>query len=162
MSNSSRPGHALPLLLLRVFQELVDELHDELAGVGHGDARPMHGFVLQAVGPDGTTAVELARALGVTKQAAGRTIAVLEEQDYLVRAVDPADSRRKVVRLSPRGHDLLARSADILDRLRRQRAEAVGADRIAALEDTLSDLGSGAGPRWDAPAWFGRRDGGPA
>ena len=157
LSNSSRPGHALPLLLLRAFQELVDELHTELARTGHPDARPMHGFVLQAVGPEGTTAVELARALGVTKQAAGRTVAGLEEQGYLVRATDPADSRRKVVRLSARGQDLLERSAAILDDLRRRRADTVGADRIAALEDTLAALGGGAGPRWDAPAWFGAR-----
>ena len=72
------PGFELPLLLLHGFRVLIDELHAELARQGHPDMRPMHGFVFQAVGPGGTTAAELGRRLGVSKQAAGKTIDSLQ------------------------------------------------------------------------------------
>lgn len=63
----SAPGYELPLRLLLGFRQLVDQLHVELARQGHPHVRPMHGFALQAVGPHGTTASELARRLAVSK-----------------------------------------------------------------------------------------------
>ncbi|MFD0536627.1 hypothetical protein ACFQY7_25785 [Actinomadura luteofluorescens] len=57
------PGFELPLRLFLAFRAIIDELHAELAREGHPDLRPMHGFVFQAIGPDGTTAVELGRRL---------------------------------------------------------------------------------------------------
>lgn len=92
-----RPGFLLPLLLLAGFRTLIDDLHAELARQGHPDLRPLHGFVLQAVG-NGTTASELGQRLGVSKQAAGKTVDRLVALGYLERADDPADARRKLVR----------------------------------------------------------------
>src|SRR5215470_19170962 len=82
------PGFELPLRLLLAFRELIDELHAELARRGHGDLRPMHGFVFQAIGADGTTAVDLGRRLGISKQAAGKTIESLERLGYVRRVAD--------------------------------------------------------------------------
>ncbi|MFD8481711.1 MarR family winged helix-turn-helix transcriptional regulator [Kitasatospora sp. NPDC059673] len=69
----------------------------------------MHGFALQAIGLEGATASEVGRRLGVSKQAAGKTVDRLEALDCAERAEDPGDARRKVVRLTPRGLDMLAR-----------------------------------------------------
>ena len=90
----ARPGFLLPLLLLAGFRTLIDDLHAELARQGHPELRPLHGFVLQAVGPDGTTATELGQRLGVSKQAAGKTVDRLVALGYLERADDPRDARR--------------------------------------------------------------------
>src|SRR4051794_4157947 len=109
------PGFELPLRLLLGFRVLIDGLHAELARQGHPDVRPAHGFVLQAVGRHGTTAVELGRRLGVTKQAAAKHVEALERLGYLRRAADAADARRKLIRLTDRGVDCLARSARIFD-----------------------------------------------
>src|SRR5260370_29863073 len=99
------PGFELPLRLLLAFRVLIDELHAELARQGHPDTRPMHGFVFQAIGPDGTTAAELGRRLGISKQAAGKTLDSLERLGYLDRGADPRDARRKVVVLTDRAGD---------------------------------------------------------
>ena len=80
-----RPGFELPLLLAGAFRELIDNLHAELGKHGHGQARPLHGFALQAIGPDGATVSELGRRLGVTKQAAAKTAASLEQIGYIAR-----------------------------------------------------------------------------
>ncbi len=149
------PGHELALRLLLGFRLLVDELHDELARQGHPDVRPLHGFVLQAIGPDGATAAELGRRLGVSKQAAGKTVDGLERLGYVERSPDPADARRTTIRLTARADDCLARSAVIFGQLREQWAERIGRTHLARLEDDLRTLTPADAFRLDAPGWFG-------
>src|SRR6201982_2429505 len=95
-------GFELPLLLFGGFRSIVDELHAELARRGHPDVRPAHGFALQAIGLGGATAAETGRRLGISKQAAGKTIDRLEELGYVRRSGDDADRRGQVGRPSPR------------------------------------------------------------
>ncbi|MGP3958313.1 MarR family winged helix-turn-helix transcriptional regulator [Nonomuraea sp. 3N208] len=153
--SSETPGFELPLRLLLAFRALIDELHEELSRQGHPDIRPMHGFVMQAIGPNGTTAVELGRTLGVSKQAAGKTIDTLERIGYVERATDPHDTRRKIVRLTPYGLDALGRSARIFDALRARWAGELGEDRLRALESDLRKLTPANPWRLDMPGWFG-------
>ncbi|GAA4622436.1 MarR family winged helix-turn-helix transcriptional regulator [Actinoallomurus vinaceus] len=149
-----RPGYELPLLLLAGFRTIIDELHAELARQGHPHARPAHGFAMQAIGPGGATASEVGRRLGVSKQAAGKTIDRLEALGYAERFDDPADGRRKLVRLTARGVDALTRSAAIFDELRSRWVAAVGADRLAGLEDTLRSVVSPAAFGVDTVSWL--------
>ena len=153
--SSDPPGFELPLRLFLGFRVLIDELHAELARQGHPDSRPMHGFVFQAIGQGGTTAAELGRRLGISKQAAGKTIDSLEHLGYVQRGPDPLDARRKVVRLTDRGTDSLARSARIFDDLRARWAEILGADRLRAMEADLRKVTPPDSFRLDAPGWFG-------
>ncbi|MCZ7426263.1 MarR family winged helix-turn-helix transcriptional regulator [Micromonospora sp. WMMA1949] len=155
MATPDRPGFALPLLLLAGFRTLVDDLHAELARQGHPDLRPAHGFVLQAVGPDGTTASDLGQRLGVSKQAAGKTVDRLVALGYLERVDDPADARRKLVRMTAKGRDGLHRSAVVFDELRDRWASTLGADRVAAIEDDLRQVVPADVFRLDVPGWFG-------
>ncbi|MFF3867222.1 MarR family winged helix-turn-helix transcriptional regulator [Micromonospora sp. NPDC001898] len=154
-ADPARPGFALPLLLLAGFRTLIDDLHTELARQGHPGLRPLHGFVLQAVGPHGTTATELGQRLGVSKQAAGKTVDRLVALGYLERADDPRDARRKLVRMTSRGHDGLARSAVTFDALRDRWAATLGPERVAAIEDDLRTVAAADLFRLDVPGWFG-------
>ncbi|MFC4855147.1 MarR family winged helix-turn-helix transcriptional regulator [Actinophytocola glycyrrhizae] len=147
------PGYELPLLLFGGFRTLIDRLHEELARQGHADARPAHGFALQAIGPQGSTASELGRRLGVSKQAAGKTVDRLVRLGYVERAASAADARAKVVRLTPRGLDLLHRSSAIFDELRSEWVRTLGADQVAAVEAALRTVVP-PGPRVDAVGWF--------
>jgi DNA-binding MarR family transcriptional regulator len=153
MSNDP-PGYELPLRLLFGFRSLIDDLHAELARQGHPDVRPMHGFVFQAIGRDGTTAVELGRALGISKQAAGKTVDTLERLGYVRRERDPGDGRRMLVRLTDRGVDCLIKSAQIFDQLRAQWATIVGGERLRALEDDLRKVTPPQAARLDIPGWI--------
>ncbi|MER7330715.1 MULTISPECIES: MarR family transcriptional regulator [unclassified Micromonospora] len=153
-ADPGRPGFLLPLLLLAGFRTLIDDLHAELARQGHPELRPLHGFVLQAVG-DSTTASELGQRLGVSKQAAGKTVDRLVALGYLERADDPRDARRKLVRVTDRGRDGLHRSAVVFDELRQRWADTLGADRVTALEDDLRTVTPANWFRLDVPGWFG-------
>lgn len=148
-------GFELPLRLLMAFRVLIDALHEELAERGHPDMRPMHGFVLQAVSRGADSAASLGRTLGVSKQAAGKTIETLEGLGYVTRVPDPADSRRKTVVLTGHGVDALRRSAEVFDELRARWAAELGADRLDDLEDALRRMTPGDLFRLDVPGWFG-------
>jgi DNA-binding MarR family transcriptional regulator len=149
------PGFELPLRLFLGFRVLIDELHAELARQGHPGLRPMHGFVLQAIGSRGTTAVELGRRLGISKQAAGKTVDTLEHLGYVERGSDPDDARRKIVRLTERGVDSLVRSAHIFDDLRAGWAKTLGQERLRALESDLRAVTPADVFPLDVPGWFG-------
>ena len=148
------PGFALALLLLGGFRSMIDELHEELARQGHPDVRPAHGFAMQAIGLHGATASELGRRLGVSKQAAGKTVDRLVALGYAERARDAGDARRKLVALTPRGIDVLTRSAAIFQDLRGAWARTLGPERLRALEDDLRTMAPGGGMALDVPGWF--------
>lgn len=155
MSNETAPGFELPLLLFGGFRSVIDELHAELARRGHPDLRPAHGFAMQAIGMAGATATETGRRLGISKQAAGKTIDRLEELGYVHRAEDRADRRRKLVRLTPTGIAALESSAMIFNDIRARWAGDLGADRLAVLESSLREMVPGDTLRLDVPGWFG-------
>jgi DNA-binding MarR family transcriptional regulator len=149
------PGYELPLLLFAGFRSLIDKLHAELAEQGHPDVRPAYGFAMQAIGAEGATASDLGRRLGVSKQAAGKTIDRLLSLGYAERADDPADARRKLIRLTPHGFDALARSAAIFDELRAEWARTIGPDRLRDLESALRTVTPPGSIRLDAAGWLG-------
>ena len=151
----SSAGYELPLLLFGGFRSIIDELHAGLARRGHPDLRPAHGFALQAIGHEGATAAETGRRLGISKQAAGKTIDRLEELGYVHRAGDETDRRRKLIRLTPRGIAALTMSALIFGDIRSRWASALGPGRLAGLEADLRAVVPGETFRLDVPGWFG-------
>jgi DNA-binding MarR family transcriptional regulator len=157
MSNdeSRTYGFELPMLLFAGFRSIIDELHVELARRGHPDLRPAHGFALQAIGLGGATAAETGRRLGISKQAAGKTIDRLEELGYVHRSGDDADRRRKLARLTPRGIEALAMSAMIFNDIRSRWEGTLGGGRLSDLETSLRTMVPGETFRLDVPGWFG-------
>jgi len=147
------PGWQLALLLLAGFRELVDETHRRLAEQGHAGARPAHGFALQAIG-DGATNAELATRLGVTKQAAAKTIASLEREGYVERSGDTTDARRVIVRRTALGTDLLALSEAAFEQAVEVWRDRVGAGSVDTLSATLRDLELPTA-RFDLASWSG-------
>lgn len=148
-------GFALPQLLVWAFRGMVDELHEELAAQGHPDVRPAYGFAMQAIGLDGATATEMGARLGVSKQAAGKTVDRLVDLGYACREPDPADKRRKLVQLTPRGVDSLARAAAIFGQIRARWAAQLGEQRLADFEECLHAMAPDGGYRLDVAGWFG-------
>jgi DNA-binding MarR family transcriptional regulator len=151
-----RPGFELPLLLAGAFRELIDNLHAELDKHGHGEARPIHGFALQAIGPDGATVSDLGRRLGVTKQAAAKTATGLEELGYITRHPSSRDARATVLTRTARGEEMLYLSAEIFERLRQNWVRRLGAQKVAAIEDGLAEIATGTGVAkiGDLPGWL--------
>jgi DNA-binding MarR family transcriptional regulator len=147
-------GFEIVFLLGGAFRSVITELHESLAEQGHADARPLHGFVLQAVGRDGSTIADLARTLGVSRQAAAKTAARLEELGYLARRSHPSDARAVRLVRTARAEDLLTRSAVFFEMRARQWRQAAGADAFDAAVKTLAMM-AGNAQIGDLPGWLG-------
>lgn len=138
-------GYQLAFLLIGAFRQIIDDLHQQLAEMGYPEARPVHGFALQAIGADAVSITELGRRLGVSKQAAAKTVTLLETQGLVHREADPADARASRIRRSQRGVALLTTSAAILDRQQASWIELLGQERYTSLIDDLQLIGGSDG-----------------
>lgn len=133
-------GADLALLLLGGFHSMTDEVVAELAARGHPGVRAVHEFALRAIDSGADTASELGRTLDVSKQAAAKTIAALEQLGYVGRESDPEDARRKPLRVTPRGREMVAVGGALFDEVRERWAARIGAEQLAALEELLGEL----------------------
>lgn len=128
------------VLLLMALRVATEGAHSRLAQFGHSGTRPAHAFAFQAIGADGTTAGELARALGITKQAAAKMTDELETAGYIARTRDPSDGRRKLIVLTPRAVEFLELSAVEFDAIAARWRETVGERGFERLLDDLDKI----------------------
>src|SRR5471030_127559 len=126
----SRSGADLALLLLGGFRVLVDDAIVELAKRGYDDVRPVHDFAMRAIGAGADNTSELGRRLAVSKQAAAKTVAVLQQRGYVTREPDPHDARRKRLQVTSRGFNVLRQGEAIFDELRTQWERQIGRTQL--------------------------------
>jgi DNA-binding MarR family transcriptional regulator len=149
-----RSGADLALLLLGGFRSLVDAAILELAAQGHKDVRPVHDFAMRAIAAGADNTSELGRRLAVSKQAAAKTVALLQERGYVTREPDPHDARRKRLQVTSRGFNVLRQGEAIFDELRKQWERQIGRAQLETLEAHLAALvGDTPGPL-DTPGWM--------
>jgi DNA-binding MarR family transcriptional regulator len=154
LTSMARTGADLALLLLGGFRALADAASEELGRRGYSKIRPVHDFAIRSIDAGADTAAELGRQLGVSKQAAAKTLAFLEEHGYVVGQVDTRDSRRRRFRVTDRGHELLSTGEQVFDDLRIRWAERIGVQERERLEEALADLGIRIPNRADPASWL--------
>ena len=152
----SRSGADLALLLLGGFRSLVDATSAELARRGYEDVRPVHDFAMRAITAGAGNASELGRRLSVSKQAAAKTIAVLQERGYVTRDTDPRHARRMHLQVTPLGFEVLRQGEAIFDELRDQWERQIGPAQLESLETHLAALVGEPPVRFDTPGWMTR------
>jgi DNA-binding MarR family transcriptional regulator len=136
----TRPGPDLALLLLGGFRQLVDHATAELLRRGYPELRPAQEFALLAIDAGANTASDLGRRIGVSKQAATKMIASLEERGFVALATDEKDTRRRLVSVTPFGHEVMAAGEAIINEKREEWIARIGADELARLEAHLALL----------------------
>ncbi len=99
-----------------------------------------HMQVLPHLDLAGTRATELARRMGVTKQAVGQLLDEIEALGVIERVPDPEDGRARLVRFTEQGRAGLLVGLGVLAGLERELAERVGADTIERLKRDLAVL----------------------
>jgi DNA-binding MarR family transcriptional regulator len=136
----SRRGADLALLLLGGFRFMADEATTRLAARGYPGVRPAHDFALRAVADGAVSVSEVGRRTSVSKQAAAKTVAFLEESAYVERSRDPRDGRRARLTVTDRGYALMRDGEAVFDELREQWESLVGPERVADLQNALARL----------------------
>src|ERR1700722_19346454 len=152
----SRSGADLALLLLAGFRSLVDTATAELARRGYEDVRPVHDFAMRAIASGADNASALGRRRSASKQAAAKTIAVLQERGYVARGEDPLAPRRKRLQVTELGFDVLRTGEAIFDELRDQWERQIGPAQLESLETHLAALVGEPPVRFDTPGWMTR------
>ncbi|WP_349899757.1 MarR family winged helix-turn-helix transcriptional regulator [Parafrigoribacterium soli] len=136
----SRSGADLALLLLGGFRFMAEEATDRLATRGHPGIRPAHDFALRAVVAGAASVSEVGRHTSVSKQAAAKTVAFLEDNGYVQRRPDPDDGRRARLTVTDRGHALMHEGEAVFDELRAEWETLVGRARVTEVQDALQHL----------------------
>lgn len=125
---------------------MADQVQRRLAADGFEDVRFADGFVFQHLVGGPTTIGALAERLGVSQQAASKTVADLERRGYVERTADPADARARLVALTTRGLAVMATARDHRAALGRELAGRFGAEPVESarrlLLDTIAELGA--------------------
>jgi DNA-binding MarR family transcriptional regulator len=150
----SRSGADLALLLLGGFRVLVDDAILELAKRGYEDVRPVHDFTMRAIAAGADTASELGRRLSVSKQAAAKTVAVLEGRGYVARSADPLDARRIRLQVTALGFEVMQAGEAVFDELRDKWKRKIGAKQLERLESDLAALVGASPVRVETPGWI--------
>ena len=126
-------------LTAMVFRTLIDDLHAQLAARGFRDTGASYGYVLLEARNRSLGVTDIARLLGVSKQAASKLVSGMLEAGYL-RSTDAEDLRERRVELSARGQRLLENVEEIYEELEAQWAKVVGRKRVEALRRDLTTV----------------------
>ncbi|ROP38924.1 MarR family winged helix-turn-helix transcriptional regulator [Saccharothrix texasensis] len=142
------------MLFARSFRLMTDRFHERLAGQDLEPLRPAHGFAFRylAVQPS-ATAVDLAAHLGVSKQAATKTVAELVDWGYVHRSPHPTDRRAHALTLTGKGRAYLRLADALWAELEAEFAAVVGAGQLAVLRHALETYLADADPGGLRPVW---------
>lgn len=102
--------------------------------------RPAHTRLLPHIDVEGTRLTELARRLGITKQAVGQLVDDLVQSEVLELAPDPTDGRARLVRFTPKGVAAISHGLGVLNEIEAELAHRIGAQRMRAFHETLTDV----------------------
>jgi DNA-binding MarR family transcriptional regulator len=127
-------------LLFRCARRLNELALDRVAARTGLVLRASHTALFPHIDLAGTRQTELARRLGVSKQAVHQLVGELEAMDVLERVPDPVDRRATLVRFrGGRGRTLLDGLA-VLGELEQELAATLGRARLRSLHRTLEAL----------------------
>lgn len=116
-------------------------LENTLARVEDGGELTLAQFsLLQQLCLGSTRLTDLARRMGLTKQAVGQIVDTLEQKGFVARRPDPADGRAKVIDYTQDGYALIDRLIDATLAAERRIAQTIGRNDLAALKALLTRI----------------------
>lgn len=137
LQESRRYGIGRLLLLAR--RDFISRLAYKM---NHGGDMAMQarGRLLPYIDVDGTRSIDLARRVGVTKQAIARMVKELEEEGLVRRTADDADGRAALVKFTKAGLQYLSRLHKNIAKIERDYERLVGKDQMKLVRQTLTAI----------------------
>lgn len=102
--------------------------------------RASHTALFPHLTSEGTRGADLAKKLGVTKQAISQLVAELEYWGVVEQVEDPKDGRAKLVRFTPQGEQGLLQGLAVLGSLEAELGDKIGKRRMQELHTALLAL----------------------
>jgi DNA-binding MarR family transcriptional regulator len=130
----------LAILLREPLMAVNDRIQARLCEEGHDEVRTAHGAVFQFIDDAGTHVSTLAQRAQITKQSMAELVAHLERHGYVERIPDPADRRAKLVRVTPRGRQVIPIARQAIAEVEARWSEALGERDMKRLRGLLARL----------------------
>jgi DNA-binding MarR family transcriptional regulator len=127
-------------LLFKAARLLNERAIDRIRERTKRPVRLAHTTLLPHVDLEGTRLTDLAKRLGVSKQAAAQLVDELEEMGMLERVADPSDARAKLVRFSKKGQQGLLEGLGVLKEIEAEVRHLVGPDKMHVFRDVLGAI----------------------
>ena len=106
--------------------------------MGFDTLRTAHTNLFPHIDLGGTRLTELARRVGISKQAVGQLVDELEEMGVVERGPDPDDGRAKLIRFcTDAGEPVLMRGFAVLREIEAEMQGAIGARQMNQLQRVL-------------------------
>lgn len=102
--------------------------------------RAAHTALFPHLSSEGVRGADLAKKLGVTKQAVSQLISELEWWGVVEQVADPHDGRAKLVRFTAKGEQGLLQGLSVLRELEQELADKIGKRRMQELHTALLAL----------------------
>lgn len=136
MAEPLHPG----VLMFVAVRHVETRVLEAIAAAGYDDITLAQARVAARIDEDGSRLTDLAAAAQVTKQSAGAMVDQLERAGYVERVPDPADARAKLVRIAPRGLEVIAVARVVEQQVRDEWEQHLGVRRMRELCASLEKL----------------------
>lgn len=113
---------------------------------GHSAIRQAHQPIFEYIDREhGSRVTTLAANTNISAQSMGELVDHLVANGYAERVPDPSDGRARLVRLTPKGHEVYALAGKLVRQLETEWSELLGERKFQQLKRLLAEL-------WDATA----------
>lgn len=119
------PSYFLMSGLLHAYYWMDESLQNHLRAAGLPELSRTQSLIMTNIADGVTRPAELARRLGITRQAVQQLLADMQERKLVVLKPDPDDARAKIVHYNPRGREI-----GVVSMLALERIDAVIESRI--------------------------------
>ncbi len=133
-----QPSEVLMRSLLRAYHWMDVSLQNGLQQAGYTPRTRTQTMILVNIADGVTRAAELARVLGVSRQAIQQQINELERDELVTQIPDPSDRRANRIVFSERGAQLIQTALQCLRQSEQTLSLRLGYDAVQTMRDTLS------------------------
>ena len=137
MTSENNPPVNLGQLLLRAFQWFDDGLLGQLHAGGWPPITRSHSMVFAHLDKEGTRPSEIARRIGVSRQAIHQVVRELEDMGLVAMEPDPTHRKAKLVVLTPLGRGSVTEALKAFANLEAELARRIGRRQVEVIRRAL-------------------------
>ena len=127
-------------------RDFLRRMEQQVAGFWDGQTLRTCASILPFIDLSGTRSTELARRMGISKQAVGRQIRFLDEQGLIKCVADPNDGRAFLVKFTRAGIRRLEQLQGAIKNIERDLEESLGTAEMRIARDVLFQIAYGRVP----------------
>jgi len=127
-------------MLLKLERKFTRLVLDKLAEDGINDITLRHFVVIPYIDDKGVRAIEIAKQVGISKQAVSKLVDELLQKGYLQLKPDPSDGRASLVYMSAKGNQFLTLAIKHTQQVEQEWGALVGEEEFNVMKSSMNIL----------------------